>query len=468
MRRSRLASFLALTFVLAAAPARAEAPTAIPPAGQIVDIAIGGARHLRVGAPIARVSSASKDLIDVAAFPPDDLLITAKAIGRTQVLVWMRNGEVVTINVRVGPPAEAINERLRQLFPAANVRTDVTGATLTLSGEVSDANTAAEIERVVQAEIGGAGDSHVINLIRVIGNQQVQLEVRFAEVSRSALRQIGVNLWTRTGDGAKNIAGGITSPGTTGVATDPGNANLTLPNGLSNIAGPISGAFNFLVASSANSIIPLSGALSLLAEKGFAKTLAEPTLVAMSGQEAAFLAGGEFPIPIPQSLGSVIITYKKFGIQVHFVPTVLADDTIHLKLDTVVSDIDFSIGIPLGTVKVPGLTQREASTTVRLRDGQTFAIAGLISDKLRSTVDKVPLLGDIPVLGALFRSSSFRRDESELLIVITAHLVNPLAKGARIQMPGDDEVSDPNDFDFYLMGKGEAHKKAAGNVGYLR
>ena len=468
MFRPKLASLSLLVGAVVASVLSTHAVAEpVPPPVQSVEIPLGGAKHLRMGAPIARVSAGSKEVADVAAFPPDDLLITGKLIGRTQVLVWTRNGEVLAINVRVGAPAEAIGERLRKLFPKVGLRVEAAGSSLALLGDVADANTATEIERVAQAELSSMGpDAKVINMLRVAALPQVQLEVRFAEVSRLALRQIGVNLWTRT----SNVGGGMVSPGgsAAGIAQDPGNASLSLPNGLSNIAGPISGAFNFLFASSSNSLIPLSGALSLLSEKGFAKTLAEPTLVALSGQEASFTAGGEFPVPIPQALGQVLVQYKKFGIQLHFIPVVLSDDTIQLKLETVVSDIDFSLGIKLSTVTVPGLTQRESSTTVRLRDGQTFAIAGLISDKLRSTVDKVPLLGDIPVLGALFRSSSFRREESELLVVITARLVSPLSRGTHIPMPGDDEISDPNDFDFYLMGKGEAHKKVAGNTGYLR
>jgi len=459
----------AIAFTAHAEPIGAGVPTNL-------DLPLGAARHIRIGVPIARVSSASKDVVDVAAFPPDDLLISAKTIGRTQVVVWTRSNDTISINVRVGPPADPIAERIHFLFPNAHVHVEPVGAAIAIAGDVPDANTAADIEKVAQAEITAInGDSKVINLLRVTGTPQVQLEVRFAEVSRTALRQIGFNFWTNTGGSNHDIAGGFLNPTTSpnNVAVNPGASSLGLSSGLSNISAPLSGAFSFLVASASNSVVPLSGALSLLSQKGFAKTLAEPTLVALSGQEASFLAGGEFPVPLPQALGQVLVQYKKFGIQLHFMPVVLGDETVQLKLDTIVSDIDTTLGISLAQVTVPGLVQRESSTTVRLRDGQTFAIAGLISDKMTSTVNKVPGLGSIPILGALFRSSSFQRQETELLVVITTHLVNPLAKGSHITVPGEDEVSDPNDFDFYLMGKGESHKAApplppSGNSGYMR
>ncbi|HJZ89098.1 MAG TPA: type II and III secretion system protein family protein [Polyangia bacterium] len=379
------------------------------------------------------------------------------------------------------PPLEGLRDRLHFIFPGQKVEVQQLGLSLILSGQVKDAATAQEIEHVVTSYVAGftppgGGSLQIVNLLQVIGVQQVQLEVRFAEVSRTALRQIGVNLWTRTGGGRGDVAGGLLGPSTglnNALAPDLGsplaNGQLQLPNGLPVITSPISGAFSLIFASAANSDVPLSGAVSLLASRGFAKTLAEPTLVALSGQEATFLAGGEFPIPIPQALGVISVEFKKFGVQLRFTPFVLADETIQLKLQTAVSDIDFSIGLRLANATVPGLVQRESGTTVRLRDGQSFAIAGLLSDKMRSTIDKVPLLGDLPILGALFRSSSFQREESELLVVVTPHLVAPVAKGERIVLPGEDEISEPGDLELFLFGLGESHAPApTGRVGFIR
>jgi pilus assembly protein CpaC len=173
----------------------------------------------------------------------------------------------------------------------------------------------------------------------------------------------------------------------------------------------------------------------------------------MTGQQARFLAGGEFPIPLASGLGTVQVTYKKFGIQLTFTPTVLSDGLVNLQLATEVSEIDPTLGVQLGGFSVPGLTTRQSDSTVRLRDGQSFAIAGLLSDKVRNTVAKVPGLGDIPILGALFRSSSFRRDETELLVVITARLVHPVGPHDAPVLPGGEEVNDPDDFEMFLLGR---------------
>ena len=171
--------------------------------------------------------------------------------------------------------------------------------------------------------------------------------------------------------------------------------------------------------------------------------LAEPTLVALSGQEAKFLVGGEFPIPLSTALGQVTVSWKKFGILLNFTPTVIDDGALHLKLASEVSDIDPARSVTVGGFSIPGLTSRQSETTVRLADGQSFAIAGLLSDRVRSQVNRIPLLGDLPILGALFRSVSYQRDESELLVVVTAHLAKPVAPHEVPRLPTEDELNDP-------------------------
>ncbi len=197
---------------------------------------------------------------------------------------------------------------------------------------------------------------------------------------------------------------------------------------------------------------PFSAILNILEQSGLAKMLAEPTLVALSGQEAKFLVGGEIPIPIASSLGAISVLWKKFGIILNFTPTVIADGALHLKLAAEVSDIDPSRSVTIGGVSVPGLTTRQSETTVRLADGQSFAIAGLLSDKIQSTVSKIPLLGDIPILGALFRSVSYQRNETELLVVVTAHLAKPVAPHDAPHLPTENELNDPNDIQLFLFG----------------
>jgi pilus assembly protein CpaC len=197
---------------------------------------------------------------------------------------------------------------------------------------------------------------------------------------------------------------------------------------------------------------PFSAMLSLLEQNGLAKTLAEPTLVTLTGQQAKFLAGGEFPIPLAGTFGQVQVEWKKFGIQLEFTPTVIAESTIHLNLAAEVSEIDPSLSISVGGTTIPGLASRQSSTTVRLGDGQSFAIAGLLSDKTRSTIDRVPFLGSIPVIGALFRSSQFQRNETELLVVVTARLAKPVAPHELPPMPTDRELNHPSDVELFLMG----------------
>ncbi|HJZ85167.1 MAG TPA: type II and III secretion system protein family protein [Polyangia bacterium] len=464
---------LALLLARAAPSARAQehgSPT--------VEMTVGSSRVIRVGAPVSRVAVAGRGIVDVEATPPDILEITARHAGRTEVTAWDKAGAAHNYAVRVVVAGEGLRERLRALFPGEKIDAQQAGGAIVVSGVVPDAPTAERIEKVAASLAGGGANAPapVINLLQVLGTQQVQLEVRFAEVSRSALRQMGLNLWARTGTGTNDVVGGMLGPATQpgpGLApplsSDPTLAGqLQLPRGLPVVQSPLAGAFSLLFATSSQSDVPLSGALSLLSERGFAKTLAEPTLVALSGQEATFLAGGEFPIPLTQALGQVYVDFKKFGIQLRFTPFVLGDETIQLKLSASVSDVDYTVGVRLNQVTVPGLTTRESSTTVRLRDGQGFAIAGLLSDRMRSTVDKLPGLGDLPILGALFRSVSFRHDETELLVVITAHLVTPRPRGEHIPVPGEDEVSDPSDLELFLLGTDEAHHDApAGKVGFV-
>jgi len=185
----------------------------------------------------------------------------------------------------------------------------------------------------------------------------------------------------------------------------------------------------------------------------------------MSGQEARFLAGGEFPIPYSTGLGAVTVQWKKFGIMLAFTPTVISDGILNLKLATEVSDVDATRSVTIGGFSIPGMTSRQSDTTVRLADGQSFAIAGLLSSRMRSQIDKIPLLGDLPILGALFRSTEYSRDESELLVVVTAHLARPMAPHDVPRLPTEDEQNDPNDFELFLLGSEGKDKGARGDSG---
>jgi len=248
------------------------------------------------------------------------------------------------------------------------------------------------------------------------------------------------------------MANSGTDPG--GFLGIPGTGTASRP---SVYPGSPGGGFSLFFSGLPN--FPFSSMLSLLESTGMAKLLAEPTLVAMSGQEAKFLAGGEFPIPMSSGLGAVTVQWKKFGIMLAFTPTVVGEGLLNLKLSTEVSDIDASRSVTVGGFSVPGLTSRQSETTVRLSDGQSFAIAGLMSSRMRSQIDKIPLLGDLPILGALFRSISYSRDESELLVIVTAHLARPMAPHEVPRLPTEDEQNDPNDFELFLLGS-DGHSNA--------
>jgi pilus assembly protein CpaC len=422
-----------------------------------IAVDLHGTRHLRIGESLSRVAVGSNEIADVAAFPPDQILVTGKKLGQTQATLWTSD-ETLTITIVVGYPSEVVVSALKQAIPdGRNLRVTNAGTALVISGEVSDTSDAEHAGEIVHGFLppptpGTTVGPQVVNMLRVTGDQQVQLEVSFAEVSRSALKQMGFNFWHR-GTGPDR-AGGIIGPSQSQDTLQAPAGDLS-GVGTPLLSTPLNGAFGLLFSLGTSSDFPFAAALSVLSSNGYARTLAEPTMVAMSGQEADFLAGGEFPLPIPQALGQVIVEFKKFGIQLKFVPTVMRD-TIQLKLTTIVSDLDFSLGIKLASVTVPGLKERQSATTVRLKDGQSFAIAGLLSDQVRSSVDKIPWLGDIPVLGSLFRSTNYRREETELMVVVTAHLVRPQNK--RPPLPGEMTQADPRDLELFLLGNIESKK----------
>jgi pilus assembly protein CpaC len=373
-------------------------------------------------------------------------------IGATDLSIWDKADRVFVVNIAVNRNLDKLRQQMKDLFPDQNIAVTAAGDLVILSGEVDDVRLPQNAQ-----EVASLHAERVANLIKVRGNQQIQLEVRFAEVSRSGFREAGLNFFHEDG----NRYGGIMSPQTPMGSFLPREPENQIPFQPS--SGPMGSAFGPAIATSpfANAFsiffadrdgFPFSAVLSLLKTNGLAKVLAEPTLVAMSGQEASFLAGGEVPIPVVTAVGQVHVEYKKFGIQLKFVPTSLSGELLHLKLMTEVSQPDPNVSVTLGGFSIPGFSSRQSETTVRLRDGQSFAIAGLLSDKTRSLIKKVPFFGELPVLGMLFRSTQFEREETELLVVITARLVKPLAPHEVPALPGENQVDDPDDFELFLLG----------------
>jgi pilus assembly protein CpaC len=450
LSRTRALIVTLVAVVAASSSAHAADATVMP---QIkIDREVGAARDLALemgqnrllvlSEPIARVSVADPKVADMKVITPTQLLLTARGVGSTDLTLWNKRDEPLVLALLVTRNLDALRKQLKDLFPGEQINVSAAGDLVVLSGEASDVRVP---ERA--AEVAALHAEKVANLMRVSGNQQVQLEVKFAEVSRTALRSMGLNLFHRdlSGQFVTGVASAGTPPGQ--FLAVPGAGSSSVPD----IFSPATGG-GFSLFFSGLPSFPFSAILSLLEANGLSKTLAEPTLVAMSGQDAKFLAGGEFPIPVSTGLGAVGVQWKKFGIILNFTPTVVSEGFLHLKLQTEVSDIDASRTVTVGGFSIPGLISRQSETTVRLSDGQSFAIAGLLSDQVRSQINKIPILGDIPILGALFRSVSYQRSESELIIVITARLTKPVAPHEMPALPTDDELNDPNDFELFLLG----------------
>jgi pilus assembly protein CpaC len=422
-------------------------------ATRTIELEVGQSRLLEITTVIGRASIANPEIADIKAITPQQIHVIATAIGETNLSVWDKSDRVNVFQIRITRSLATIREQLAKLFPGEALEVTSAGDLVILSGEVSDVRLPQRAVEVVSLHA-----TRVANLIKVRGNQQAQLSVRFAEVSRTGLRRLGNNFYHQDA----NRVGGIFSPETVPGNVIPGSPQIIPPSipgtGLPSsglppqiFQAPHSDAFNLFFSNLPG--FGFSAILSLLQSNGLAKVLAEPTLISLSGQEAKFLAGGEVPIPVVSTLGQTSVIFKKFGIQLAFTPTVLADETVNLKLSSEVSEIDYAAGINIGGFLIPGFSSRQSETTVRLSDGESFAIAGLLSDKTRTAMRKVPLLGEIPILGMLFRSTSFQREETELLIVITVHLVRPLAPHEVPSMPGESEVNDPDDFELFLLGR---------------
>jgi pilus assembly protein CpaC len=469
------ALLLPLLVLLSEAAPAADAPTQIHidrevGAAKDLSLEVGQNRLLVLSEQIVRVSVADPRVADLKVITPTQLLLTAKGVGATDLTLWNRHDDPLVVALRVGRNLEALRKQLKELFPQDNITVTAAGDLVVLSGEVSDVRMP---DRA--AEVAKLHADRVANLLRVRGNQQVQLEVKFAEVSRSGLRDMSFNVFHQ--DSLGRFVGGLTGPSTppNGFSTPP--IPGTGVYGVPDVYNPNTGGA-FSVFFSGLPRFPFSAVVSLLESTGLAKILAEPTLVALSGQEARFLAGGEFPVPFSTGFGgNISVQWKKFGIILVFTPTVIDENTIHLRLSAEVSDVDPARGVTIGGFSLPGLTTRQSETTVRLSDGQSFAIAGLLSNRIRSQIDKVPLLGDIPILGALFRSIAYRRDESELLVVVTGRLARPLAPHEVPPLPTDYELNDPNDLELFLLGsegrrpppkEEDKQRGPSGEVGFIR
>jgi pilus assembly protein CpaC len=355
--------------------------------------------------------------------------------------------------VHVSTDVAEFKERLRQILPGESIEVRTANDGIVLSGTVSSP---ARLQRALDLAERYAPE-RVSNLMSVSGKQQVMLKVRFAEMQRSVSKALSANLTldARSGNDRIGVTGSRLNTGQ--IANGGGNIVPGTVNGQTAAGTAFIG---FDIGATEIGIL-----LEALETKGVVRTLAEPNLTALSGQEASFLAGGEFPIPVAQDTDTLTVEFKRFGVELKFVPRVVDDGIINLELAAAVSSVDPANSIVTGGLTLPGFRRRDTSTTVAMRDGESFAIAGLLQDDFRDNASQVPWLGDLPVLGALFRSADFQRDQSELVIIVSAHLVSP-TRGEALVLP-TDRVRLPSEADLFLRGrvaKGAPTRGAAGEV----
>ncbi len=436
-------AFLAVVSGGALAKTRAAPPPAtVDVAGRSLSIEVGMGKLVRLPVPASSVFVADSSIADVQTPNASAVFVFGKKPGLTTLFALSRNGAaIVSYTVTVQRDQQALQSSLQAEGTDGSVHLLRTPHALVLQGSVASPSTAATLQELAQKQLG-AGES-LINQLRVTGSVQVNLRVRVAEVSRSVTRDLGFN-WNTVFKAGSFLIGLQTGLGTTGAASlaPLGTANL-----LGNVFGTAGGTIGTSVSSS-----QVSGTqvLDAMASEGLVTMLAEPNLTTTSGEPATFLAGGEYPIPISQALGVTTIAYKTFGVSVGFTPTVLSDGMISMKVSPEVSALSTTGSFTQNGFTVPALTTRRAQTTVQLASGQSFAIGGLIQNNAQNNLTKVPWLGDIPVLGALFRSTAFQRNETELVIVVTAYAVKPLDSVPALPT---DFVRQPSDVERLLWGQ---------------
>ena len=405
-----------------------------------LDVTMNRAVVVESDVPFSELSIANASIADISSLSDRTIYVLGKAPGLTTLTLLDATGQLITnVTVHVTSDVSEFKERLKQILPGEKFEVRTANDGIVLSGTVSSI---ARLERALELAERYAPE-RVSNLMSVGGVQQVLLKVRFAEMQRNVSKSLSASL----GFNGTVLGGDLGLNGGTGrYANQPG-----LSNGLAGnlpLSNDNAGAFLFGFNAGSVSIGLL---LEALEQKGVVRTLAEPNLTALSGQEAKFLAGGEYPVPVAQQNNTISVEFKPFGIGLNFIPRVVDGDLINLELEASVSAIDPTNGITIDAFQIDAFTTRSTSTTVELRDGESFAIAGLIEDTFLDNAAQMPWLGDIPVLGALFRSADYQRSQTELVIIITAHLVTP-TRGEALALP-TDRVKPPSESELFLFGK---------------
>ncbi len=377
-----------------------------------INVLVGQSRVINFDKPIGRFSVSNPDVAEAVLVAPDQVLVNGKAFGQVNFIAWEKDkGAFVVFDVFVRANLSLIDSQIRALFPKDDIRLSQANGSVVLSGNVTNPIVAQQAEMVVKA----AG-FQTVNMLGspVKGIAQVQLQVRVAEVSRNRLREYSTSYMTGK-DGTATYTNSGQGPSSLHDFNTPTNL----------IESTVSPALNVFFL---NNPLGIAAMLRAVRQTGAVRSLAEPNLIAMDGQQASFLAGGEFPVPIVQAgsdRNTVTVLFKEYGVRLNFKPTILDEDHIRLELEPEVSSIDFSNGVKFDGFVIPALKTRRAKTGVELRDGQSFALAGLLDNNEIQSFSKIPVISEVPILGNLFKSKSFQRNETELMFIITAQLVRP-------------------------------------------
>ncbi len=422
---------------------------------QPVAVAVGRQIIIETSQPAERVEATNADIVRLDPLTDTKLLVTGQDYGITQVMVWTADGKQHVFEVTVELDLEMLNTQIKRLDPQSDAQALSVLGNVMLIGNVSGADVAEQIHRMATMFIprGAVAEIRVENLLRIAGEQQVHLKVIVAEVSRTAIRRLGVNGFLagenfRDGFLVNNL-GGLNPTNIQPVA----GTNLRTPNAIPFTLGDIPiGPQSVLTLGFPRANLELF--IRAMADNQLSTILAEPTLVSVSGESAFFLVGGEFPVPIPQggsSAGAITIEYKEFGVNLEFTPLVLPDQRIRLTVAPEISARDETRGLTTASGFVPAITTRRVQTTVELEGGSTIAIAGLLQDEVRGVSSQIPGLGDLPILGPLFRSVDYQRQRTELVILVTPEIVSAMMPNQVPELPGTD-LRDPSDLELYFLG----------------
>jgi len=446
------ASALALFSITPGSVTRAaDAAPAAAPSAQIITagtdadgrirLVVNKTALLTAKAPVTRVSVGQPDIADVNAIGGNTILVTAKKPGSTQIIIWDDANHTQAIDVSVESDLAALQEQFKQMYPGSEIKVSGLNGSVALRGHVPSLEIARQIE-----EMAAPYGQRVMNFTEIAGGQQVELKVKFAEVSRSVTDELGVNFGLTDGVSIFGSNTGQINPlGLVAAGSTP--AGLAL---LASSPGPA--VTQFGRAQFGNTTLDYF--IKALRQNNLMRILAEPNLTAMSGKEASFLAGGEYPIPVTQggaggTSQAITIEYKDFGVKLRMTPVVLGNGRIRLTVEPEVSDLDFTTAVRFNGFVVPGLTSRKVRTVIELNEGQTFSIAGLLNNSIASDKQVTPLLGDLPVLGVLFRSVRYQRKETELVVLVTPHLVEGMNPAQVPAVPGE-KWRDPTELQLFF------------------